>query len=162
MCQYTDRCPTGRHITAACRYTKHKTSVVSSSSDLAVGSLMRNRRFRPVGISLGIDAFDFIAVIALMTFWNVNPERISTPFIVFAVFLVFLPLGLGVWLTRTCTVWNGGDYQRCQRVCYGLSRCGIPAHSRESGRLLTFPELVGILSWFLALYGAFALFGATT
>lgn len=63
--------------------------------------------------------------------------------------LCCFPPGLGVWLTHTCTAWNGTREGRCARACYGLRRCGTPEHSR-SAQPLTLPEGVALLSWGVA------------
>ena len=119
----------------------------------------RKRRYRKVAVSMGIDVLDILAAFILATAWNGNPEAISTGTILFAVLLVLLPLGLGIWLTRTCTAWNGTADGRCARACYGLRRCGIPEHGRST-KLLTLPEGMALLSWGVAVLNIWILLSA--
>lgn len=117
----------------------------------SIGGLEQTRRYRyrPAAVSVGVDGLDVLAAFILAAVWDGNPDAINTGTILFAVLLMLLPLGLGVWLTHTCTAWNGTREGRCARACYGLRRCGTPEHSR-SAQPLTLPEGVALLSWGVA------------
>ena len=171
MCQYSDRCKVGQHRPGTvCPYagstrldrnylmpTPYRTATPSPGrSGHASGATARKRRYRTAAVSTGIDGLDVLAVFILAAVWDGNPDAISTGTILFAVLLVLLPVGFGVWLTRTCTAWNGTAEGRCARACYGLRRCGIPEHSR-SAQFLTLPEGVALLSWGVAVLNVWIL-----
>ncbi len=174
MCQYSNRCPVGQHRPGTkCQYSgssrPDRNYLMPSSYRMATSSpgssgqpsdvTGRKRRYRKVAVSMGIDVLDILAAFILATAWNGNPEAISTGTILFAVLLVLLPLGLGIWLTRTCTAWNGTADGRCARACYGLRRCGIPEHGRST-KLLTLPEGMALLSWGVAVLNIWILLSA--
>lgn len=174
MCQYSNRCPVGRHRPGTvCQYAGSSRparsyptpspyrSAISSpgSSGRVSGGTTQARRYQTAAVSTGFDGLDVLAAFILAAVWDGNPEAISTGTILFAVLLVLLPVGLGVWLTRTCTAWNGTAEGRCARACYGLRRCGIPEHSR-SAQLLTLPEGVALLSWGVAALNVWILLSA--
>lgn len=156
MCQYSDRCQVGRHrpgtncpYAGSSRPARNYPTPYPGSPGRASGSTAQKRRYRTAAVSTGIDGLDVLAAFILAAVWDGNPDAISTGTILFAVLLVLLPLSLGIWLTRTCTAWNGTAEGRCARSCYGLRRCGIPEHSR-SAQLLTLLEGVALLSWGVA------------
>lgn len=75
-------------------------------------------------------------------------ERLSTEFgafaSVFALFLAVVPFFLALWLTSTCTAWNGTKAGRCKNRRYGVNRCKQPGHGRLT-QLITLPEIVALL-----------------
>ena len=162
MCQYSDRCPVGRHRSGTvCPYAgssrpeRSYPSPSPGSSGRASGGSTQTRRYRTAAVSTGINGLDVLAAFILAAVWDGN----STGTILFAILLVLLPLGLGIWLTRTCTAWNGTAEGRCARACYGLRRCGIPEHSRST-QFLTLPEGVALLSWGVAVLNIWILLSA--
>lgn len=174
MCQYSNRCPVGQHRPGTkCQYSgssrpdrnypmpsPYRMATPSpGSSGRVSGATAQKRRYRTAVASTGINGLDVLAIFILAAVWDGNPDAISTGTILFAVLLVLLPLGLGIWLTRTCTAWNGTAEGRCVRVCYGLRRCGIPEHSR-SAQFLALPEGVALLSWGVAVLNIWILLSA--
>lgn len=174
MCQHSPKCPTKHHRPGTvCPYARSsrldrnylmpspcRTATPSpGSSGRASGGSTQTRRYRTAAVSTGFDGLDVLAAFILVAVWDGNPDAISTGTILFAVLLVLLPLGLGIWLMRTCTAWNGTAEGRCARACYGLRRCGIPEHSRNA-QFLTLPEGVALLSWAVAVLNIWILLSA--
>lgn len=150
MCQYSNRCPVGKHrLGTRCQYVRAprstRTYVQPSPQGRAIAPSRRARPSRKQKAALGFDGFSFLVAAALV--WGGDPGIISTRTFMFALMLVLLPLGFGLWLTKTCTVWNQSTEGRCGRTCYGPKRCGIPAH-RRSVQFLTEPEFVALVSVF--------------
>ncbi|WP_141990109.1 hypothetical protein [Rhodoglobus vestalii] len=85
--------------------------------------------------------------------WDRFYEDTGLVGVILAVLAVLVPFALAVWLTSTCTAWNGSKEGRCQKRRPGWHRCEEPTHGRTR-QFITLPEVAAVLSILISVANA--------
>lgn len=178
MCQYSSRCPTGRHRPGTqCPYAGRdgwsrppsppRPAGLSSTSrttqagrPAATGEYLSGSRYGRTAAADGISLLDLLAAVIVAKSWERFHAALGWWGVLAAVLLVVLPFAGAALLSRHCTAWNSiaegrcarvraRPFQRCQEVTHGYAAQVLTAH--EVGALLCF--LAGLAALWALLTG---------
>lgn len=161
MCQYSSRCPTKRHRPGTvCPYAGSGGSSWGASAPRPrVVRPATAPRYKGAGYAAGASGADLLVVIVLALVWDRYYEETGWLGVIGAVLLVLVPFAIAASITWTCTAWNGTVEGRCKKRRPPFVRCEVTEHRRPA-QLVTFPEVVAVLSIAIGIANAVILLGA--
>lgn len=182
MCQYTSRCPVGRHRpgtvcsyanTGAGRTSAHPSPVApqptlsglgatnsrrsaalaSTSATESKDSWLSGGRYTRASVGGGASVADALVLILITADSDKFTNATGAWGLVLIAVLVLVPFAVAAWLSRHCTAWNGTVEGRCAKVRpQPLRRCEASPHD-HGAQLLTLHEVGALVSFLLGLLG---------
>ncbi len=156
MCQYTSRCPVGRHnpgtvckyASAAQVYRATSVSTAPNSRTARAAAATRTPEWRSdIRVAASTGGGDALSLLLVLVVVHVNVANSWT--LAGWLMSLLLPLAIGLWFSARCGAWKMTSKGRCTRLRPGIwNRC-----QDHSG--LTLPDVLAAVSFLVAVLAAY-------